>query len=359
MADYSWALAQALREVATVTVVSAAPAPPAPFATIDVTELRRRPGDFDAVVHCMGNSPYHLPMLELLEEAPGVVLAHEARFTDLWWAHAQAPGRGAAWYRTLLDREHPDKTGAFSPEQGVAAAATAGVYLFGPLIDLATAVLTTNEWAARLAREERPGRAAQVTSVGFGHRVGPPHPIAEVNQVVAVGRQNSTKDLPRLLEAFALVRAALPAMRFAVLGLLEEELKFAAPALAADLGLDEVIEFCGFLEESDYAHRLDRAGLAVQLRAIGNGEMSGAVGDCLGRGIPTLASATEPMLEYPAGVLEVLPMDAGPDTIAAAVVALCGDLPRRRALAERGRRHAAEHGFDRAARDLLAALRLP
>jgi hypothetical protein len=41
-------------------------------------------GPFDAVVYCLGNNEFHTGALAALRRRPGVVLAHDVRFTDLY-----------------------------------------------------------------------------------------------------------------------------------------------------------------------------------------------------------------------------------------------------------------------------------
>lgn len=366
VANYSWTLAQALAGAVGVDVVVADTAMPGRprsdrIGLIDAVEFLSRDAaaPYTDVVYCMGNSPFHTFALELMAQRRGAILAHEARFTDLLWAAAQSPARGAEWYRDLLRREYPGRgDSGFGPGSGIAAAVRDGVYLFGPVIDLATRVLTTSEFSAGVARRERPGRADDIACVGFGHTHRPrrAEAAAPVSRLATVGRQNPTKGLELLLAAFAIVRDARPGTRLAVIGLVEEEYAEATRQRVSHLGLGDAVEFSGWLDETEYGRRIAEVDLAVQLRTSSNGEVSGAVADCLGRGVPTAVSAVGPLAEYPEGVVAPIPEDCDAPGVAGILLELIDDPTRRGAMAAAALRYTSSHGFDRAAAALLDAL---
>jgi hypothetical protein len=366
VADYSWTLAQALaRSVGVDVVVADAGMPGRPgsdaVGLIDVAEFLSRDAaaPYTDVVYCMGNSPFHTFALELMSQRRGVVLAHEARFTDLLWAMAQTPERGAEWYRGLLHGEYPEMDDSeFGPGSGVAAAVHHEVYLFGPVIDRATRVLTTSEFSATVGRRERPSRAADIVCVGFGHAHQPRRAKVEsaVMRIATVGRQNPTKALDLLLAAFAIVRDARPGTRLEVIGLVEEQYADPTRQRVAHLGIGDAVEFSGWLDEKEYGRRIGGVDLAVQLRTSSNGEVSGAVADCLGRGVATAVSAVGPIAEYPDGVVARIPADSDAPGVAGLILELLDDPERREAMSDAAWHYAADHGFERAAATLLDAL---
>jgi glycosyltransferase involved in cell wall biosynthesis len=366
VADYSWALAHALaRSVGVDVVVADAGVAGRPrsddVGLIDVAEFLSRDAvaPYRDVVYCLGNSPFHTFELDLMAHRRGAVLAHEARFTDLLWARAQTPERGAEWYRQLVHREYPDPPGSdFEPGSGVEAAVRHGVYLFGPVIDPANKVVTTSEFSATVGRRERPDRATDIVNVGFGHVLQPRQTAADPGafRIGTVGRQNPTKGLDLLLEALAIVRDSRPDATLEVIGLVEPQYLDSTRRRVVDLGIEAAVAFSGWLDEVEYWRRIERVDLAVQLRLSSNGEVSGAVADCLGRGVPTAVSAVGSLAEYPDGVVARIPPGCSARGVAAIIIGLIDDPQRRAAMADAALDHARSHGFDRAAAALLAAL---
>lgn len=366
IADYSWRLAGALAATVDVDVVVAdgtvAGRPDSAFGLIDVSTFLARDAatPYTHVVYCLGNSPFHTYMLEPMAQRRGAVLAHEARFTDLFWMHAQAPERGADWYRELLRGEYPHLTdAAFGPGSGIEEAVGSDVYLFGPIIDLATRVLTTSEFSAAVGRKERPERATDIHCVGFSYPTPVPAPrdVAEkAFRLGTVGRQNQTKGIARLLDALAIVSASCPDASFEAIGVIEEEFGDWICRRATELGIAARVEFTGWLDDAEYSHRIGRLDLAVQLRSSTNGEVSAAVADCLVRGIPTAVSTIGPLADYPDGVVARVPAGADAAGLAGIILELIHDPSRRQALAAAAVEYTSDQGFGRGAAALLAAL---
>ena len=118
-----------------------------------------------------------------------------------------------------------------------------------------------------------------------------------------------------------------------------------------------MVTFTGEVDDAEYERWLARASVAVQLRSATNGETSGAVADCLAHGVVTVVSDAGPAHALPDFVTKV-PVEVTTDMLADAVVKLLADPERRLALAAEGLANVAARGFDRGARDLLAALDL-
>jgi hypothetical protein len=128
--------------------------------------------------------------------------------------------------------------------------------------------------------------------------------------------------------------------------------------LAAALGMAEQVDFGGaYAGEQRYRDVLLAADIAIQLRTLGPGSVSGALADCIAAGLPTVASAAlADALDAP-GYVRAVPDSPSPVLVAEAASELLAAAPRTATEPERIV-YAAGHGFDAYAVRLLEALGL-
>ncbi|MGH9121621.1 MAG: glycosyltransferase family protein, partial [Acidimicrobiales bacterium] len=112
------------------------------------------------------------------------------------------------------------------------------------------------------------------------------------------------------------------------------------------------VELTGWVSDADYVGWVERASLAVQLRASTNGETSGAVAECLAAGLATVVSDQGPAHELPDCVAK-LPSAGGPEQLAALLASLLGSPRRREEMGEQSQDFVGRHGFAESAQSLL------
>ncbi|MEN0013141.1 MAG: glycosyltransferase, partial [Solirubrobacteraceae bacterium] len=162
-----------------------------------------------------------------------------------------------------------------------------------------------------------------------------PHPWLDdpaLRVVVAMGRLTPQKNVPLLLEAFAIVAAADAAARLVILG--DGELRADLEARAAGLGLTEVVEFAGaqaaphgFLARADvFASSSDYEGFPL------------AHLEALALGVPVVATDCDygPAEILEGGRLGVLAPVGDAQAFAAALAGLLADPARRAELGAAG-----------------------
>jgi glycosyltransferase involved in cell wall biosynthesis len=159
------------------------------------------------------------------------------------------------------------------------------------------------------------------------------------------------------IRAAAQVAARVPGVRFAFAGAHPDphEAERLA-ALERELGV--TVEHTGWLEPQERARRLAATEVAVQLRPGGRGEASGAVGDCLAAGVPTIVNDVGSHHDVPADALLRIGSDPDPDHVAAAIEHLLRDSAERARLAAAGRSFARAHSFAVTAAAVVDALDL-
>ena len=156
----------------------------------------------------------------------------------------------------------------------------------------------------------------------------------EVPLAVAVGRLIEQKDHATLLEAFALVHESLPEARLAILG--SGPLETQTKALAAALGLEEVVVLPGRTEIRDW---LERAEVFVHSsRWEGFGIV---LLEAMLAGLPVVATRVSAVPEVVVHRETGLLVEAGDDRgLAAQLEALLTDKARASALGQAGRQRA-------------------
>jgi glycosyltransferase involved in cell wall biosynthesis len=175
--------------------------------------------------------------------------------------------------------------------------------------------------------------------------------------VVALGIVHPIRQPFKLLEAFALTtRTGVPAARLAYVGPVPQELREELTTRASELGIAGSVILTGQVSTRRYLEWMDRATLAVQLRAHWNGEASLTVGECMVAGVPLIVSDLGWVRDLPqASTVRVAP-DATPFELAQLIGDLLTDADRRRALVAAGLAHAPALGFAPAAEALLSYL---
>lgn len=381
VAAYSRSLAGALRRHVDVDVFAegetgeehraeergAVGAPPvmSAVALADVARLV----DYDAVVHCMGNSEYHCQSLSRLlrdgRDAPcTAVLAHDVCLSGVF-QHAAARGMLASTFPELVVRAYPGVASDSVPawiDDGDAA--RLGILLTRMVVSRVDRFLTTSAFGARLAATDSsdalPDPGVRIASIGFGYAAPSPRRLDDVDPrlVCTFGLLHEVKQPFVLIEALAALADGGSDVHMAMVGPVSDHLAAALRARAEASGVGDRLEVTGRVDDARYRRYLDAAAVAVQLRRSTNGECSAAVADCLAHGIPTVVSDLGSFAELPADAVVHVPVEADGERLAAELASLLADAERRHALARRAHEVAGASSFEAAARRLLDALGL-
>jgi len=379
VARYSYRLIAALRRHCDVDAFADGPpwaaGPPRGPAGVPVHHVDRLEtveaciGGYDRVLYCIGNSEFHAGALAAMRRRPGVVLAHDVRLTELYalggYREDAVPGGLAATVERLYDGRIPPEV-ALRGRIAPADADRHHLLLVREAVVLSEEFLTTSDFAARLARsdveDEHHGRIRPVAFAvaerqqfadgsDGGDRRG-----AEGALVASFGVVNDVKRVSTIVAALPALVASWPDARVALVGPASTEDLARLRRQAAELGVGDRIDLTDEVDDDEYAAWLTRATVAVQLRAVTNGEASAAVGDCLAAGVPTIVTDLGAAAELPEDVAVKLPVDISPEHLASTVSALLGDPARRRALSAKARAYAQDHTFERVAAGLAEIL---
>lgn len=187
----------------------------------------------------------------------------------------------------------------------------------------------------------------------------PPRSAGEALRIVFVGSFYPWHGAEVLVTALALAQSRVPNLRLSLIG--DGIARRACERRARELGLDDTVEFTGWLPWEDVAERLKAADVAVApfLKIEPFYFDPVKVMEYMAFGLPIIASDIEriaEMLHFGEAGMLVKPGDAG--ALAEALIALADDAPRRERLGTTAR-DIIEHDFARrvVAEEVLALCR--
>jgi glycosyltransferase involved in cell wall biosynthesis len=295
---------------------------------------------------CFGNSRFHVAAWQLLMEFGGDVLLHEVSLCGLYLTLDSlgllGPGGVEARARDMND-------GSFE------AALAAPCAMVTEVVDAARRVFVHTERARRLLIERRPDRADDISVVSFAlPRPGPREPRPGEPVVASFGHMRAPE---LVIDAFSEIVATCPAARLWLVG--AENFPGQLDPLLESVrvrGLSERVIFTGWVDEREYRDRLEATTVAIQPRRRDYGERSGALGDLLAAGVPTIVNDTGSAAAIPADAVVHVHGEALAAELAGAAIELLRDPARQARISDAATGYAAENGAARAAGELLAAI---
>ncbi len=320
---------------------------------------------------CLGNSTHHSRVPELCRRHGGVVLAHDVRMTALQCLRASKLA-DPHYLSGIVEERHGPELGRElraledrSPlTSGFAEARRrieeANVFLLGSSVFGADTVCVHSRLAARLARLDIHDRSTPVVTVPFGFpapATGPRRPVP--GRIACFGMVEPEKMPVLLVEALALVRKQIPHASLRFVGTLGTGIVELLQSVGAKVGLGvgEAVSWTDRVDDVTYHSELVSTSVAVQLRAVVNGEASAAVTDCLAEGVPTVVTPVGAIAEIPEAAVSHVPTGVSPYQLAGHLAQLLLDERRQRALSRSARRVAGRSSFARAAEALTDVLR--
>lgn len=255
---------------------------------------------YDRVLYHVGNNAYHADDLEMLGEAPGAVVVHDAVLGGAIRSAVHAFGHPGG-VQSLLAWDGPDPRPGQPDLRGTRAA-----------LAPALGILVHSEHARELLREAGmltptlhvsplPVTRAEREShrPDAAHRSGAPI-------LTHFGFVNAFKGAAELVEAAGWLARHDLVCRVAFVGeFLDRPLKRTVTQLAETLGVP--LEITGFVTPDEWTRWLETSACAVQLRQQSHGESSAALGQLLVAGLPVVCTATGSFAELPEGVVRHVP----------------------------------------------------
>jgi len=314
IADYSAALIESLKHIASVTV----------FTGGKTSALAHLGHKFDRVISVIGNSALHLEAYDLALKYGSAVICHDSRLLGLATARGLGPAAALAT-RELGRLVSEAEITAWTHNETQREAS-----FLGDLAAAARPLICHSHKTAELVRSRFGVPAHHLPFAIYRPFIRPPTAaarhaarralgFAEGEKIItSFGFISAGKGIAPTLHAFAKLHAKT-SCRLIYAG----ERTPNSPnyeTLAAQLGIADSVQFINnFLPEHDYQTHLLAADAALQLRETGTGAISGALQDCIAAGLPGIASADlAENINAPSSILRI--SDAlAPDEIATAL----------------------------------------
>jgi glycosyltransferase involved in cell wall biosynthesis len=365
IADYSARLLEEIVDYVDVDVFVAEPVSEYESPGSEGLTLRRHEafplldaaGAYDEVIYCMGNSEFHGYIYDSLIRRPGVILAHEVRFSGFysWYSANRSPD--TSFFERSLAVQHPNTPAELGARGWITIdeAERFGIYMVSELVERSKRFLVHSRYAADIA-ELSSGLAERVSVVPFGI----PDPVEKVSAgspyplIVTIGIAAEVKKTETFVGSIPTVLESLPNARFVIVGgFAPPEFQERIEDLAMSLGVSDRLSITGHVERGEYETWLRRATCAVQLRATSNGETSAAVGDCLRHGIPTIVTEIGPAREYPPGTVIPIALEASPRQLGEMIVRIAQNPGLETSLSQAGIDFVRSSTFAGAARSII------
>lgn len=336
-------------DITVVTASAGVPRPGFPHPIVSEEWFLENGAGFDRVLYHFGNSPFHLGMIGLLEQRPGVVMLHDFSLGDMgltlngplydhWWARTLYDSHGYAACREFASGRPASELVVRYPCSGFVFTNSVGVLVhsrfalqlaerfYGPVAASRTQIVPfaqTLRGGDRGAARQRLGLREEellVCSFGFAGRAKLTH---------------------RLIDAWTQADLAT-AGRLVIVGQLPADDYGRAIAERIRSSPNARVSVTGYADPALFEDYLSAADIAVQLRGETRGETSGAVFDSLAAGLPVIVNAHGALAEAPAEAVLALPDRFTDADLVSALRQLAGDEARRRRMGLAGRRIVAE-----------------
>lgn len=313
---------------------------------------RHEVSPYDLFIYHIGNSRFHVYMLDLMRRCPGLVVLHDYFLGGLVLSAMQA----GAWPVSL------DEELAFEGEECLRATLRSGtiskwdVMQFSPLNRRILAgvegVIVHSQWTWERTRGRTPSVATRIP-----HHVSLPQlgtRAAERDRlqipqdafiIATLGIVGEPKRVPSLLRAVAqLPMATRGRSQVLVVGECPAGLRQELGMLADDLGISSLVRFLGRVAFSDFTAYARAADVCVQLRYPTRGETSGALLRALSAGAACVVADCGSIAELPHEVAwKVRTPDYEVEDLAGALQRLYQDPGLRDTLGQAALRFVSEH----------------
>lgn len=308
IADYSAALLEPLKQIATVDTFDKQPA-----------SLH----GYDGIIYQIGNNGYHASIYECALRNPGTIVLHEANLHHL---HAERTIKRGNW------DEYVDEVAYDGGPQARAFAERVrrleigpdyeGVPMLRRLLDNCTGVIVHSDCVADAVRAT--GFAGPIRKIWHGawiDRDPTRKPLGEIYRAKlglapsntlfgAFGFLKPYKRIAESLRAFRRLIRLSPDARLILCGEAHPELNL--DQLIHGLGLDDYVRVLGYLSPEDFHHYMEACDAILNLRYPTVGESSGTLLRAFSLAKPVLVTAIGSFNEYPDDICLKVP--APPDT---------------------------------------------
>lgn len=255
-------------------------------------------GEFDHVIHVLGNSHFHIPALELLGRFGGGAIAHDNRMSGVyqWWRGSAETARIMSMHGATV---HADEVAGYLIDLDGAPDTC-----YGEIIEQAEPLFVHSTLLARMIKAESGRDVVQLPFCPYRLPVGTPGSNRPGGRrtVVTFGEISiALKRHDLVVEMLAWLRQWGEDVELVVVGAGTELEVTTLEEMANDAGVGDRFTITGRVDEAGYRHWLAEADAAVQVRNTALLSLSGAILDAIAFGVPLVVtqSAAEELPDAP------------------------------------------------------------
>ncbi len=278
------------------------------------SDLPYRTGEYDNVVSVIGNSHFHTKAIEAQVQFGGPCLIHDNRLAELynWW-------RGPVEFQKMASRSVGRNVSFEEAQDWVQNPGKLPSMFYDELIPSAQPLMLHSKRTVKHVKEQY-GIDAEYLPFCIYREFGEELLTVQAKQlarqrlgiaddevaIITLGFVSTLKAPLECMQAVASVRAAGTNAHLYFVGSATGQEDF-VQSHAKALGVEDAIHLCGdWVDEQKYTDFVVAADLAVQLRAHFFGGLSGAMLDCIGSGLVTIANQDlAEALDSPRTVLQI------------------------------------------------------
>ena len=302
VADYSLQMLKALAEVADVTaLINCDDQVRDPtIKTRPISAAGYLDGNYDHVISVLGNSHFHLPILEYVTALGGPVIAHDTRMVEFYLFLY-----GKCWVARLMSTRHR----AIAPEyisdylQNLNSLPNLGYRI---IANVAAPMLVHSQQIGRRIKAETgiaptalpfvPHNLSQSSDLGPDKRAAARRRFELDDDTLHVGTFGfvdiRTKGIDIVIEAIAWLAQWGQKVKLHIVGGLPAGLPSQLQRLASENGAGETLVFHDHISAQGYKDMLLAVDVALQLRTSPLANLSGALMDCIAQGVTTVATSS-------------------------------------------------------------------
>jgi glycosyltransferase involved in cell wall biosynthesis len=272
-------------------------------------------GKYDRVLSVVGNSHFHIKIMELQQAFGGPCLIHDNRLADIFrvW-------KGPEYFRRLACKTVNREVSLEEAESWLQDPSKLPGIFFDDLIESSTPLIVHSRGIQRQVLKQY-GVHAEYLPFSCYRTFDESELIPEVRKdvrrrlgmkenelhIVTLGIVHSSKAPDRCLEAIALMRRKQVHAHLHFVGSYDPAYRKSLESIANDLNILDLVHFSSdWVTDSLYRDYVIAADYAIQLRTHFFGGLSGAMLDCICAGLPTVCNANlAEALEGPETVLRV------------------------------------------------------
>lgn len=263
--------------------------------------------NYDVIIYQIGNSPYHVYMLDVIKKNNGIIVLHDFVLNGLMWNKFIPRNNKLGFFYEILKNEGFVRLLKYFRDNGVDGdllKSRAEEYsLSKDLINNSKAVICTNKYVKSKVKNVNPDLKVKVIRLGVPskkvdkniarNKLGLP---SDKIIISSQGFMIKNKRVPFILRTFKEFLKRYPNSLYCIVGkIADDEIKKSVKKLS----LSKNVRLTGFVDDAEFFNYINASDFCINLRYPTMGESSGVVLASMKHGKATIISNHKQYREFP------------------------------------------------------------